>query len=133
MAAKKKDVKYYGTGRRKSSIARVFLTDGKGTITVNGRPVQDYMPYDTLVMDLRQPLTLSNNEEKFDVIATVKGGGFTGQAGAIRLGIARALLESGTDRSTLKVAGMLTRNARVKERKKYGLKAARRASQFSKR
>ena len=74
MAAKKKDVKYYGTGRRKSSIARVFLTDGKGTITVNGRPVQDYMPYDTLVMDLLQPLTLSNNEEKFDVIATVKGG-----------------------------------------------------------
>jgi small subunit ribosomal protein S9 len=133
MPAKKKEVIYYGTGRRKSSIARVFLRDGKGLITVNERPVDTYMPYATLVMDLKQPLVLSNNEDKFDVVATVKGGGFTGQAGAIRLGIARALLESGTDRSTLKVAGMLTRNARSKERKKYGLKAARRASQFSKR
>jgi small subunit ribosomal protein S9 len=134
MAAKKKEVvTYYGTGRRKSSIARVFLADGKGKITVNERPVDEYMPYDTLVMDLKQPLVMTANEDKFDVVATVKGGGFTGQAGAIRLGIARALLESGADRSTLKVAGMLTRNARSKERKKYGLKAARRAPQFSKR
>lgn len=133
MAAKKKTVQYYGTGRRKSSIARVYLTPGKGAITVNGRPVDQYMPYATLVMDLKQPLTLSDNVEKFDVTATVTGGGFTGQAGAIRLGIARALLEAGVDRSTLKVAGMLTRNSRSKERKKYGLKAARRAPQFSKR
>jgi small subunit ribosomal protein S9 len=134
MAAKKKEVvTYYGTGRRKSSIARVFLADGKGKITVNDRPVDEYMPYDTLVMDLKQPLVMTANDDKFDVVATVKGGGFTGQAGAIRLGIARALLESGADRSTLKVAGMLTRNARSKERKKYGLKAARRAPQFSKR
>jgi small subunit ribosomal protein S9 len=133
MATKKKEVRYYGTGRRKSSIARVFLSDGKGKITVNDRPVEDYMPYDTLVMDLKQPLVISNNQEKFDVVATVVGGGFTGQAGAIRLGIARALLQSGSDRGSLKVAGMLTRNARSKERKKYGLKAARRAPQFSKR
>jgi small subunit ribosomal protein S9 len=134
MATKKKEVtKYYGTGRRKSSKARVYLMDGKGVITVNGRPVDEYMPYETLVMDLKQPLVISNNTEKFDVEATVVGGGFTGQAGAIRLGIARALLESGSERSPLKVAGMLTRNPRVKERKKYGLKAARRAPQFTKR
>ncbi|HMM00326.1 MAG: 30S ribosomal protein S9 [Bacilli bacterium] len=133
MAAKKKTVQYYGTGRRKSSIARVYLVPGKGEITVNGRPVDQYMPYATLVMDLKQPLTLTNNLDKFDVDATVTGGGFTGQAGAIRLGIARALLEAGAERSSLKVAGMLTRNSRSKERKKYGLKAARRAPQFSKR
>jgi small subunit ribosomal protein S9 len=133
MATKKKEVTYYGTGRRKSSVARVFLSDGKGVITINDRPVDEYMPYDTLVMDLKQPLVMTSNEDKFDIVATVKGGGFTGQAGAIRLGIARALLESGADRSTLKVGGMLTRNARSKERKKYGLKAARRAPQFSKR
>jgi small subunit ribosomal protein S9 len=133
MAVKKKEVRYYGTGRRKSSVARVFLSDGKGIITVNNRPVEDYMPYDTLVMDLKQPLVISNNQDKFDVAATVVGGGFTGQAGAIRLGIARALLQSGSDRGALKVAGMLTRNARSKERKKYGLKSARRAPQFSKR
>jgi small subunit ribosomal protein S9 len=134
MATKKKEiVQYYGTGRRKSSIARVYVKTGTGTITVNGRPVSEYMPYETLVMDLMQPLNLTNNADKFDVEATVKGGGFTGQAGAIRLGIARALLESGTERSTLKVAGMLTRDARAKERKKYGLKSARRAPQFSKR
>jgi small subunit ribosomal protein S9 len=133
MATKKKEVTYYGTGRRKSSVARVFLSDGKGVITINERPVDEYMPYETLVMDLKQPLVMTSNEDKFDINATVKGGGFTGQAGAIRLGIARALLESGADRSTLKVAGMLTRNARSKERKKYGLKAARRAPQFSKR
>lgn len=134
MAAKKKaEVVYYGTGRRKSSVARVFVSPGKGKITVNERDVNEYMPYDTLVMDLKQPLVLGNVTEKFDVVATVEGGGFTGQAGAIRLGIARALLEAGVERKTLKVAGMLTRNARSKERKKYGLKAARRAPQFSKR
>ncbi|HKM11642.1 MAG: 30S ribosomal protein S9 [Bacilli bacterium] len=131
--ARKKNVQYYGTGRRKSSIARVFVKAGKGVITVNGRDVNDYMPYATLVMDLKQPLTLANVVDKFDVECTVAGGGFTGQAGAIRLGIARALLEAGIDRSTLKVAGMLSRDARSKERKKYGLKAARRAPQFSKR
>ncbi len=125
--------KYYGTGRRKSSVARVYLAEGKGKITVNGRDVNEYMPYATLVTDLKQPLALSGAEEKYDVECFVKGGGFTGQAGAIRLGIARALLEAGEDRKTLKVAGMLTRNPRVKERKKYGLKAARRAPQFSKR
>jgi len=134
MATKKKEiVQYYGTGRRKSSIARVYVKSGTGTITVNGRPVKEYMPYETLVMDLMQPLVLTNNADKFDVDATVIGGGFTGQAGAIRLGIARALLESGAERTTLKVAGMLTRDSRAKERKKYGLKAARRAPQFSKR
>ncbi len=134
MAAKKKaEVVYYGTGRRKSSVARVFVSPGKGKITVNERDVNEYMPYDTLVMDLKQPLVLGNVVEKFDVVATVEGGGFTGQAGAIRLGIARALLLAGIERKTLKVAGMLTRNARSKERKKYGLKAARRAPQFSKR
>jgi small subunit ribosomal protein S9 len=134
MATKKKEiVQYYGTGRRKSSIARVYVKSGTGSITVNGRPVKEYMPYETLVMDLMQPLVLTNNTDKFDVEATVIGGGFTGQAGAIRLGIARALLESGAERTTLKVAGMLTRDSRAKERKKYGLKAARRAPQFSKR
>jgi small subunit ribosomal protein S9 len=134
MATKKKEiVQYYGTGRRKSSIARVYVKSGTGSITVNGRPVKEYMPYETLVMDLMQPLVLTNNSDKFDVEATVIGGGFTGQAGAIRLGIARALLESGAERTTLKVAGMLTRDSRAKERKKYGLKAARRAPQFSKR
>ncbi len=134
MAAKKKEVtRYYGTGRRKSSIARVYMQTGSGQVVVNGQDVKTYMPYKTLVLDLMQPLVLTNNQDKYDVNATVVGGGFTGQAGAIRLGIARALLESGADRKTLKVAGMLTRNARVKERKKYGLKAARRAPQFSKR
>ncbi len=136
MPAKKKaqDVVYYGTGRRKSSVARVYLTPGKGVITINGRDVNEYMPYATLVMDLKQPLELTASADKFDVKATVNGGGFTGQAGAIRLGIARALLNVTPDmRSTLKVAGMLTRDSRAKERKKYGLKAARRAPQFSKR
>ncbi|MCR4879510.1 MAG: 30S ribosomal protein S9 [Bacilli bacterium] len=129
----KDTARYYGTGRRKSSIARVFLTPGKGKITVNGRPVDEYIPYATLVMDLKQPLTLTGTDTKYDVTAEVKGGGFTGQTGAIRLGITRALLEAGVDRSTLKVAGMITRDPRAKERKKYGLKAARRAPQFSKR
>ena len=129
----KETARYYGTGRRKSSIARVFLTPGKGNITVNGRPVDEYIPYATLVMDLKQPLTLTGTQDKYDVKAEVKGGGFTGQTGAIRLGITRALLEAGVDRKTLKAAGMVTRDPRAKERKKYGLKAARRAPQFSKR
>ena len=124
---------YYGTGRRKSSVARVFLTKGTGKITVNGRDVEEYFPHKTLVMDLKQPLTLLNVTAYYDIKTTVKGGGFTGQAGAIRLGIARALLEAGHNRDILKRAGMLTRDARQKERKKYGLKGARRAPQFSKR
>ena len=125
--------KYYGTGRRKSSVARVWLKPGKGSILINGIKVEDYMPYATLVQNLKQPLTLTGTDGKFDIDADVNGGGFTGQPEAVRLGIARALLEAGEDRKTLKVAGMLTRNARSKERKKYGLKGARRAPQFSKR
>ena len=125
--------KFYGTGRRKSSVARVYIKAGKGKIVVNGVAVDKYMPYATLVMDLSQPLEITGTKAKFDVEAFVEGGGFSGQAGAIRLGIARALLEAGVDRKALKVAGMLTRDARAKERKKYGLKAARRAPQFSKR
>ena len=133
MAAKKENLQYYGTGRRKSSVARVYVVSGNGKITVNGRDVNDYMPFDTLVMDLKQPLVLTETESKYDVVAEVKGGGFTGQAGAIRLGITRALLEAGCDRKVLKTAGMVTRDSRKKERKKYGLKAARKAPQFSKR
>ena len=125
--------KFYGTGRRKSSVARVYVKQGKGKITVNGRDVKEYMPYATLVMDLSQPLEVLGKASAYDVECFVKGGGFTGQAGAIRLGIARALLEAGEDRKTLKVAGLVKRDARAKERKKYGLKAARRAPQFSKR
>ncbi|MCQ2801747.1 MAG: 30S ribosomal protein S9 [Bacilli bacterium] len=125
--------KFYGTGRRKSSIARVYVTPGKGKIVVNGQDVKSYMPYATLVMDLSQPLEVVGKADKYDVEAFVQGGGFTGQAGAIRLGIARALLEAGEDRKALKVAGLVKRDARAKERKKYGLKAARRAPQFSKR
>ena len=133
---------YYGTGRRKSAVAKVTLTPGKGKITVNGKDVNEYFPFDTLVMDLTQPLVYTNTNEMFDVNADVKGGGFSGQTGAIRLGIARALLEydSTTDadsensfRKILKAQGFITRDARVKERKKYGLKKARRAPQFSKR
>ena len=131
MTAKKEF--FYGTGRRKSSVARVFVKPGKGSITVNEQDVNAYFPYATLVLDLKQPLTILGVEGKYDIVATVKGGGFSGQAGALRLGIARALLEAGEDRKSLKVNGMLTRNARVKERKKYGLKKARRAPQFSKR
>lgn len=136
MPAKKKaqEVRYYGTGRRKSSVARVYLVPGSGNIVVNGKDVNEYMPYVTLVMDLKQPLDITNTLERFDIKAVVNGGGFTGQSGAIRLGIARALLQASEDyRSPLKVAGMLTRDARAKERKKYGLKGARRAPQFSKR
>lgn len=133
MATKKSNVQYYGTGRRKSSIARVYVTAGKGKIVVNGRDVNEYMPYQTLVMDLSQPLVLTDTLSKYDVNAEVRGGGFTGQAGAIRLGITRALLEAGCDRKVLKSAGLITRDSRKKERKKYGLKAARKAPQFSKR
>ena len=125
--------KFYGTGRRKSSVARVYVKPGKGKIVVNGKDVKEYMPYATLVMDLSSPLEAVGKASSYDVEAFVEGGGFTGQAGAIRLGIARALLEAGEDRKVLKVAGFLTRDARAKERKKYGLKAARRAPQFSKR
>jgi small subunit ribosomal protein S9 len=125
--------KFYGTGRRKSSIARVYVTSGKGVITVNGVEVSKYMPYATLVQNLKQPLVLIGGDSKYNVECEVSGGGFTGQAEAIRLGIARALLLAGEDRKALKVGGMLTRNSRAKERKKYGLKAARRAPQFSKR
>ncbi|MEG0034440.1 MAG: 30S ribosomal protein S9 [Bacilli bacterium] len=133
MANSKKTAVYYGTGRRKSSVARVYIKAGKGSIIVNEKDVTEYMPHATLVLDLKQPLTLTDNQDKFDIIAHVSGGGFTGQAGAIRLGIARALLEAGIERKTLKDNGMLTRNPRAKERKKYGLKKARKASQFSKR
>lgn len=132
---------FLGTGRRKSSVAQVKLTPGKGKITVNGRDVRDFFPYETNVMDLMQPLVATNNEESFDIEVKVNGGGFTGQTGAIRLGITRALLEydkanEGTEgcfRSVLKKAGFVTRDSRSKERKKPGLKAARRAPQFSKR
>jgi len=124
---------YYGTGRRKSSIARVYVTSGSGVITVNGLDVSAYFPMQTLVIDIKQPLTVLGAEKKYDIKAFVVGGGYTGQAGAVRLGLARALLEANEDRNTLKANGLLTRNARAKERKKYGLKKARKASQFSKR
>ncbi len=134
MAKSKKLVQYCGLGRRKSSTARVILVPGKGNITVNGVAVDTYMPFPTLVMDLKQPLVLTSTLEHFDITANVIGGGYAGQTGAIRLGIARALLEASADyRSVLKKAGMLSRDSRAKERKKYGLKAARRAPQFSKR
>ena len=128
-------VQYYGTGRRKESVARVRLIPGNGTITINGRDIDDYFGLETLKTILRQPLELTGTIGKFDVLVNVKGGGFTGQAGAIRHGIARALLEVDSEsfRATLKAAGYLTRDPRMKERKKYGLKAARRAPQFSKR
>lgn len=125
----------YGTGRRKSSVARVRLYEGgTGSITINGRDIDDYFGLDTLKLITRQPLALTDMLGKVDVIATVNGGGVTGQAGALRHGIARALLEINPDfRGALKKAGFLTRDPRMKERKKYGLKAARRAPQFSKR
>ncbi len=125
---------FYGTGRRKSSVARVRLIPGSGNITVNGRDVHDYFGLDTLKLVINQPFGVTETVGKFDVIATVAGGGISGQAGAIRHGIARALLQANAEyRSSLKKAGLLTRDPRMKERKKYGLKAARRASQFSKR
>ncbi len=126
--------RYHGTGRRKKSIARVYLTPGKGNITINKRGIDDYFGLETLKVIVRQPLVATDNVDKFDVLVNVKGGGYTGQAGAIRHGIARALLTVDADyRPTLKKAGYLTRDPRMKERKKYGLKAARRAPQFSKR
>lgn len=127
-------VKNYGTGRRKSSVARVYLVPGSGKITINKRDMDDYFGLDTLKLIVRQPLELTNTTDKFDVLVNVYGGGFTGQAGAIRHGISRALLKADPDfRPALKKAGYLTRDPRMKERKKYGLKKARRAPQFSKR
>ena len=139
--AKKEKVMYYGTGRRKAAIAKVTLVPGSGKITVNGKDAHEYFPFETAVMDLVQPLDITETRENFDVIAEVKGGGFSGQTGAIRLGITRALLEYDKEnennedsyRKILKKAGMVTRDPRSKERKKPGLKAARRAPQFSKR
>ena len=125
---------FIGTGRRKSSVAQVKMTAGKGNITVNGVDVNEFMPYATYVMDLKQPLVATDTVETFDIEAKVSGGGFTGQAGAIRLGITRALLLINPDyRATLKKAGLVTRDPRATERKKYGLRKARRAPQFSKR
>ena len=130
----KKLVQYLGTGRRKSSVARVYLRPGKGTITINGRTFEDYTPSAAIRLDVLQPLELTENVEKFDILVNVFGGGITGQAGAIRLGITRALMEANPDyRKILKPAGLVTRDPRAKERKKYGLKKARRAPQFSKR
>ena len=133
--------KFCGTGRRKRAISELQMVPGKGTITVNGRDVRDFFPYETNIMDLMQPLVATNNENTFDITVKVNGGGFTGQTGAIRLGITRALLEYDKEnegkedsyRKTLKRAGFVTRDPRVKERKKPGLKGARRAPQFSKR
>jgi len=125
---------FYGTGRRKKSVARVYLRPGKGDITINKRSIDDYFGLETLKVIVRQPLVATETTDKFDVVVNVKGGGYTGQAGAIRHGISRALLQVDNDyRPTLKKAGFLTRDPRMKERKKYGLKAARRAPQFSKR
>lgn len=140
--AKAKQNVYYGTGKRKTSIAKVKLIPGKGNITVNGKDVHEYLPFETLVMDLTQPLEMTNTKEIFDVVVEVKGGGFSGQTGAIRLGITKALLDydnttpadsENSYRKTLKAAGFITRDSRIKERKKPGLKKARRAPQFSKR
>ena len=129
-----KTEKYYGTGRRKKSIARVYLVPGKGDVTINKRSMDDYFGLETLKVIVRQPMVATETTEKYDVIVNVRGGGYTGQAGAIRHGIARALLQVDSDyRPILQRAGYLTRDPRMKERKKYGLKAARRAPQFSKR
>ncbi len=129
-----KAARFYGTGRRKKSIARVYLMPGKGEITINKRPIDEYFGLETLKVIVRQPMVATDTVDKYDVMVNVHGGGYTGQAGAIRHGISRALLEvDGEFRPTLKKAGFLTRDPRMKERKKYGLKAARRAPQFSKR
>ena len=126
--------KYYGTGRRKKSIARVYLVPGTGKITINKRDIDEYLGLETLKLIVRQPLAATETADKFDVIVNVRGGGVSGQAGAIRHGISRALLHADIEyRPVLKTAGFLTRDPRMKERKKYGLKAARRAPQFSKR
>ena len=128
------EARYYGTGRRKSSVARVYLVPGSGKITINKKDIEEYFGLETLKLIVRQPLETTGTNGKFDVIVNVQGGGTTGQAGAIRHGISRALLEADEDfRTPLKRAGFLTRDPRMKERKKYGLKAARRAPQFSKR
>lgn len=127
-------VQYHGTGRRKSSVARVRLVPGEGNVIINKRSLDTYFGYETLKRDVMQPLTLTETAGKYDVLVNVNGGGFTGQAGAIRHGISRALLVADPElRPALKKAGFLTRDSRMKERKKYGLKAARRAPQFSKR
>lgn len=132
--ASKKNVTYMGTGRRKKSVARVFMTPGTGVITVNGRALEDYLPQATLRMEVNAPLVLTETKGQFDIKINVYGGGYTGQAGAMRHAISRALLEASADyRPALKKAGYLTRDSRMKERKKYGLKGARRAPQFSKR
>lgn len=132
--AKSEKIVFYGTGRRKSSIARVRLVEGTGVITINNKNIDEYFGTETLKVIVRQPLTATSTLTKYDVICKVQGGGFTGQAGAIRHGISRALLQAnGEYRPTLKTSGFLTRDPRMKERKKYGLKAARRAPQFSKR
>ena len=126
--------RFYGTGRRKKSIARVYLTPGKGDVVINKRSMDEYFGLETLKVIVRQPLTATETTDKFDVLVNVHGGGYTGQAGAIRHGIARALLQADAEyRPVLKKEGFLTRDPRMKERKKYGLKAARRAPQFSKR
>ena len=126
--------KFYGTGRRKSSIARVYITPGKGNIQINKRSLDDYFGLETLKITVRQPLVETAQEGKYDITVTVRGGGTTGQAGAIRHGLSRALVKADPElRPALKSAGFLTRDSRMKERKKYGLKAARRAPQFSKR
>lgn len=137
----KKERVFIGTGRRKTSVAQVKMVPGKGNITINGVDVKEFFPYETNIMDLKQPLVATNNENTFDITVKVKGGGYTGAAGAIRLGITRALLQYDEEntgkedsyRTILKRAGFVTRDARIKERKKPGLKAARRAPQFSKR
>ncbi len=127
-------VQYYGTGRRKSSVARVRLIPGEGRIIINDRKIEEYIPFEALREVVKQPLVVTETTNSYDVLVNVKGGGYTGQAGAIRHGIARALLEVDPEnRPGLKRAGLLTRDSRMKERKKYGLKAARRAPQFSKR
>lgn len=127
-------VQYIGTGRRKSSVARVRLVPGNGNITVNDREITNYIPFEALREVVKQPLVATETLGSYDILVNVKGGGYTGQAGAIRHGIARALLQADPEfRPTLKRAGLLTRDARMKERKKYGLKGARRAPQFSKR
>lgn len=129
-----KAARYYGTGRRKKSIARVYLVPGNGNITINKRTIDEYFGLETLKVIVRQPLAITDTVGKFDVIVNVHGGGYTGQAGAIRHGISRALLQADAEyRPVLKKEGFLTRDPRMKERKKYGLKAARRAPQFSKR
>ena len=132
--AKKAAAKFYGTGRRKTSIARVYIAPGTGVITINKRSIDEYFGLETLKVIVRQPLVATETVDKFDVMVNVHGGGYTGQAGAIRHGISRALLQAAADyRPVLKKEGFLTRDPRMKERKKYGLKAARRAPQFSKR